>query len=332
MTHGPRFWELATVSPRAKNRAILAGLCLTLSWSSHARAEPTRNLGLRLESACPSRELVVSELSPLLRGYELKAESADLTAEIKDLGESYRVSVAGASREVRDPNRDCLERARVAAVFLALNLPATVPAPPTTAPPAAPIQAPVPAAKENPAREPPPARATPTLELRPFASAEAAWGAGVISTGAGLGASLRRGSLAISLFGAATTSTTPYQPDEVSPRFELRRWPFAALLGWDVSWGVLRLGAELGPALDVLAFDGRDVPNPDRALRLNPGLRMNAVLRIRASRHLAAELLPVASWFPRTYLVRVEPSQLLAETPRFWVGVALGLNFQVWGG
>jgi hypothetical protein len=31
-------------------------------------------------------------------------------------------------------------------------------------------------------------------------------------------------------------------------------------------------------------------------------------------------------------LVRVEPSQLLAETPQLWVGVSLGLNCQVWGG
>jgi hypothetical protein len=176
------------------------------------------------------------------------------------------------------------------------------------------------------------ARAARAFELRPFASAEAAWDAEVASLGVGLGASLRLGSMAITLLGATTTSTTPYQPSGAPPRFELRRWPFAALLGWEANLGMLALGTEIGPALDVLGFEGKTVPNPDRALRLNPGLRLNAVLRVRASRHLAAELLPVASWFPRTYLVRVEPSQLLAETPRFWLGIALGLNYQIWGG
>lgn len=315
------------VSPRAAQRAILTGICVSLAVASHARAEPARRLGLRLEATCPSRKLVVSELSPLLRGYELNDDSAELVAEVEDLGESYRVSVAGASREVHDPARQCLERARVAAVFLALNLPVSVPGREPTAP--------VEAARPGPVRDvpsAPPPRVAHALELRPFVDAEAAWGAGVASTGIGLGVSLRLSSMAITLLGAATTSTTPYQPNGTPPRFELRRWPLAALLGWEASLGMLALGAEVGPALDVLAFDGKVVPNPDRALRLNPGVRLNAVLRVRASRHLAAELLPVVSWFPRTYLVRVEPSQLLAETPRFWLGVALGLNYQIWGG
>lgn len=312
------------VSPRAAQRAILMGLCVALTVASHARAEPARRLGLRLDATCPSRELVISELAPLLRGFELNDESAELVAGVEDLGESYRVSVAGASREVRDPARQCLERARVAAVFFMLNLPDSVPA----AEPPTPVETPPP----QPGPDVPPPRATRALELRPFADAEAAWGAGVASTGIGLGASLRLGSVAITLLGAMTTSTTPYQPNGAPPRFELRRWPFAALLGWEASLGMLGLGAEVGPALDVLSFDGKVVPNPDGAVRLNPGVRFNAVLRVRAHRHLAAELLPVISWFPRTYLVRVEPSQFLAETPRFWLGVALGLNYQVWGG
>jgi hypothetical protein len=168
--------------------------------------------------------------------------------------------------------------------------------------------------------------------MRPFALAESAWGAGVASTGVGLAASLRRGSIAVTLLGAATTSTTPYQTNGESTRFELRRLPFAALLGWEASLGMLGLGAETGLALDVLRFDGKAVPHAEQALRVNPGLRLNAVLRVRASRRLSAELMPIVAWFPRTYFVRVEPAQLLAETPRFWLGVSLGLNCQVWGG
>jgi hypothetical protein len=320
------------VSPRAKKRAILTGLCLSLSFAPHVNAEGARQLGLRLDAACPSRKLVAAELSPLLRGYQLSDDAAEVVAEIEDLGESYRVSVAGASRTVRDPARQCLERARVAAVFLALNLPLpSAPAPPPPASVAPPPPAPV-APPPQAARKVSTARDARAFALRPFADAEAAWGAGVASSGTGLGASLRLGAIAVSLVGAATTSTTPYQPNGVPPRFELRRVPLALLLGWEASLGMLGLGAEAGPALDVLGFEGKAVPHPDQALRVNPGLRVNAVLRVWASRRLAAELLPGVSWFPRTYLVRVEPLQLLAETPRLWLGVTLGLNYQVWGG
>jgi hypothetical protein len=312
------------VSPRAKPCAIRTGLCLALGFGRPAGAEEPRRLGLHVQGICPDSGLVVSELSPLLRGYTLDEASEELIAEVEDLGESYRVGVAGATRVVRDPGRQCLERARVAGVFLALNLPSG-----EIAAPAKP--APQPRSPEAP-RPAPRARASTAFELRPFAGVEAAPGAGAASTSLGLGASLRIGAMAITLLGAATTSTTPYQPNGAPPRFELRRVPFAALVGWQASMGMLAAGFELGPALDLLRFDGRAVPQPDQAVRVNPGARFNAVLRVRASRRLAAELLPFVSWFPRTYLVRVEPTQLLAETPRVWVGVTLGLDYEVWGG
>lgn len=314
--------------PKKLRRVSWVALCVGLTSVSQAHAEAPRPLGLRLKSACPGRDLLVSELTPLLRGYTL-SDSADLFAEVEDLGESYTVNVAGASREVRDPGRQCLERARVAAVFLALNLP---PQPPQPPPPAAPRPQSPDRPEEELAPRPAPPQDLRAFEVRPFALAESAWGAGVASTGVGLAASVRLGSVAVTLLGAATTPTTPYQTNGEPTRFELRRLPFAALVGWGTSLGMLGLGAETGLALDVLRFDGKDVPNAEQALRVNPGLRLNAVLRVRASRRLAAELMPIVAWFPRTYLVRVEPSQLLAETPQLWVGVSLGLNCQVWGG
>lgn len=320
------------MSARAVQRAILTGLFgLTLATHASAQTESgdrrERHLGLQVASGCPSREQVMTELEPLLQGYELREGARDLVAAVQDLGESYRIGVATASREVRDPARKCLERARVAAVFLALNLPpADVPQP---EPAPAPRPLPEPRRSVDVARdEPAPVRAARAFEVRPFVLAEAASGASAV----GLGASLRFRAIAVSLLGALTTSTTPYQATGQPPRFELRRLPFSLLLGWEASLGMLELGAEAGPAVDVLRFDGKSVPNPERALRVNLGLRWNAVVRVRASRRLAAELLPVISWFPRTYLVQVEPSNLLAETPRFWLGVTLGLNYEIWGG
>jgi hypothetical protein len=80
----------------------------------------------------------------------------------------------------------------------------------------------------------------------------------------------------------------------------------------------------------VLRFEGQGVPHPETALRLNPGVRAQAVLRVRASRRLGAELIPTLSWFPRTYIARVEPARILAETPRWWFGASIGLSYAIW--
>lgn len=321
------------MSPRATQRAILTGL-LGLTLASHVSAQAQRRLGLQVGQGCPTRAQVATELEPLLQGFALSEGAGDALASVEDLGDSYRISVGAASRNVRDPARKCLERARVAAVFLALNLPpddlpSAVPPPPPPRPRPQPSDSVDAGAAPDDVTANRDARA---VELRAFALAEAAAGAGVVSTGLGVGASLRWRALAVSLLGALTTSTTPYQVTGQAPSFELQRVPLALLLGGEARLGMVGLGIEAGPAVDVLRFEGKSVPNPERALRANWGLRLNAVLRVRASRRLAAELLPVVSWFPRTYLVQVEPSHLLAETPRFWLGVTLGLNYQIWGG
>jgi hypothetical protein len=290
-------------------------------------AQSLRHLGLDASSACPDRALIRSELVPLLRGYELSEHNEaapDFVARVEDLGESYTVSIGDASRTVTDPRRQCLERARVVAVFVALNLP-----PPETSTPAT-------SAVARVAHPPPqvvgaPRASTMALDLRPFVQAEAATGAGVASSGIGVGASMRLRGTAVTLLGGATTSTTPYQPAGQPPSFELHRVPFALLLGRQAGLGMLDLGVEAGAALDVLRFRGQAVPNPSAAWRVNPGVRVNAVLRARASGRLAAEVMPTLSWFPRTYVVGVEPGRVLAETPRWWLGVSLGLSCEVWG-
>src|SRR5215470_11477783 len=42
------------------------------------------------------------------------------TPEVNDLGDRFRVSAAGHVREYDDPTHDCAERARIAAVYVAL--------------------------------------------------------------------------------------------------------------------------------------------------------------------------------------------------------------------
>jgi len=264
-----------------------------------------------------------------VRGYELNDEAASLVVVVEDLGKNYRVSIGSASREIRDERRGCLERARVAAVFSALNLPESRPS-------AAPSNVPIGSAADReqglPAGEHADlaARASRTLRLRGFAQVDTAPAADATARGIGAGMSLSWRDVSLGLQAAVTTPTTPFQPVDEPAAFELTRFPLAVLLGYSRGVGIFDFGLETGPAVDVLRFEGQGVPNPESSLRLNPGVRLQALLRVRASRRLAAELIPALSWFPRTYLVRVEPSRTLAETPRWWLGASIGLTYAVW--
>jgi hypothetical protein len=320
---------------------MLRGAAFALTMSTGAGAQQNRELRLEVRSACPNRGLLEAELAPLLRGYQLgEAASTPLVAQVEDLGERYTMSIGDAAREVSDPARQCLERARVAAVFLALNLPplkddatlkdsAQSDAPAPAAPPPR-NDGPSDASAVNQGQHPARASAH-SLDLRLFGFAEAAPEAAAMGAGAGVGASLPFGPWALSLLGGISTPSRPSHSDNEAPKFELWRVPFAALLGYNVRWGGVGVGLEAGVALDLLRFQGEAVPNPESSMRLNPGLRFGAVLRLHASQRFAALLIPGFSYFPRTYSIRVEPSSTLAETPRWWLGGSLGLEYSFGG-
>ena len=308
--------------------AVTFAFALLLT-ASPALAQNPSTIALHVDSACPSRALVEAALLPLLRDYELREDQANNVAYVRDLGESYRVSVNGAAREVADPERQCLERARVSAVFVMLNLAQPVPSGPAATEPPAPAAAAVstpPAVVVAPSAQP-----RPVLALRAFAQVESAPSAALVSTSVGMGATWHSGPLGLSLVGAFATPTEPRPPDGSASRVRLWRAPCGLLLGWEVPLGLLlSVALEGGAALDVLRLQGGPVPNADGGTRFNLGLRGNAALRLRASRRLQAELGPSFSYFPRTYLARVEPSWVVAETPRWWLGVGLGLHFSIW--
>lgn len=302
--------------------------CVVVGASVFAAAAPAvaqeRKTPLRLEVAtsCPTRGLVARELAPLLPEHAVAAddEEARVSARVEDFGDSYKVSIGGASRTIDDPERRCLERARVAAVFIGMNLPEQ--AAPARPPPSSPVAPPAP--------EPLPVVETPTepersLRLRAFAFTEGAPEAEVVMTGAGLGLALVAQPLSLTLSGGIGSPARP------ETGYELLRAPFALLGGafWRVS--SVDLGVEVGLALDLLRFRGERVPNPDEQLRINPGARLSALLRLRPSPSFAAVLIPGAAYHPRTYEVRVEPTRFLGETPRWWFGAQLGLEYRIAG-
>ncbi|RYZ08049.1 MAG: hypothetical protein EOO73_10170 [Myxococcales bacterium] len=316
------------VVPVYRATAVSVAIALLLA-SGRASAQDSPVLGLEVDSACPNQSLVEQALAPLLTDYRLVPGPAPLVARIRDLGESYSVSVNGASRVVADAERRCWERARVVAVFVLLSLSEAAPEAESGAAPAEAVEAP-PAPPAPAAPAPAPTKPPYSLALRSFLRVESAPGASLVVTSAGVGASFRRGSLGLSLLGSIATPTHPGQADGAPSPLRWWRFPCSLLLGWETSPGLLGFAVEGGPAFDLLHFEGEQVPRASSGTRLNVGLGLNAALRLRASSHLQADLGPTFSYFPRTYLARVEPGQVVAETPRWWVGLSLGLRIPVW--
>src|SRR4051794_20193290 len=92
---------------------------LVFLWSAIASAE---------ESQCPSADAVSAEL--------IKANAQPMTAhdvQLIDLGAQFEIAIDGAMRRFDDVGRDCKERARTAAVLIAMAVtPSAVVPPPSS--------------------------------------------------------------------------------------------------------------------------------------------------------------------------------------------------------
>ncbi len=305
------------------SRASLAAAAALAAAPAPCRAEAPK-LALEARSSCPSRALIERELAPLLEAHELAAlgEPAPLTAQVDDFGGEYAVRVGAALRQISDPERHCLERARVAAVFIALNLP-------EAAPERAPANAAEPreAPADRPPAVPPSREGGAVFGLRAFAFTEAAPELEAAATGVGLGPTLDFGRFEILLSAGVAAPIKAQAAEGTHASYELLRAPLALLAAYTLVQGTFELGAEGGFALDWLRFRGESVPNAESGVRLNTGLRLDVPLRFRATRGFSAVLAPSATFFPRTYIVRVEPDTVLGETARWWLGAVLGLEF-----
>src|SRR5262245_1353527 len=112
------------------------------------------------ERGCPTPGQVSGLLAPLLPASRISASGGPGSADdiaITDDGPSFRVAAAGQERSFVDPVRECLDRARHAAVFVALAL--DPPAISTTKPPPSPERV-------EPPIEPFPQKAVPHLDLQ----------------------------------------------------------------------------------------------------------------------------------------------------------------------
>ena len=100
---------------------------------------------------CPTREAVAAALSPALVHIRPNVDPLPSDFRLADLGDAFEVTAGGQVQRYADAARDCAERARVAAVFVALAmnpLSLEAPRPPPPVPPLA-IQPPPPPEPER---------------------------------------------------------------------------------------------------------------------------------------------------------------------------------------
>ena len=267
---------------------------------------------------CPSAAAVMAALGSAL-GNEPRTGAADVPG-VSDQGERFTVTALGQIRQFVDPTRDCDERARAAAVFIALAL-----NPPLA--PAAPARGPV-AAQQVTVVAPPPARASERwIDLgvaarfdggpSPETSGAIGFEARVVAGWRWLGVAATAGVLAPteSTFSSVTVRQQRFPLSlALTARHELsQRWTLAGAVG---------------AALVPLTLRGQALDGGSQSTRLDAGVRLALELRFRATPRLAPFVDLHAEIFPRAYELDVDPLGTVGSTGRFWVGASVGLSFE----
>jgi hypothetical protein len=279
------------------------------------------------DDACPSPALLREKLQSLLgedAALAIGAAPGDregaVHASLRDLGDRYAIEVEGSRREVGDGARDCVERARVAAVFIALN--ANPPAEPAASEPAEP-EPPEPASEHG----------EQAMRWGVRLSGEAAYAAAIDrgAFGAAAGVWLGLGALRLDA-SAGALSPAEVQLDarpDIRGSVALMRIPLTASASYLLRAGPLAFGPALGLALDLLRLRGQGVERPQTELRVNPGAFAAVDADLRLTPALSTTLRVALSAFPRAYDLSVDPDGRLARTPRLWLSASLGLAWQV---
>lgn len=251
------------------------------------------------------------------------AESERAEFKLEDLGERYRVTVNGQSREYSDPARDCRARAQVAAVFAALVLnpngdETSEPTPHAAPPPPAP-----PAAVASP---PPPERvALRRIDVRVGVSESWAPTSEGAPHSAGV---LLRGAYALGALGVELGVGLPASAAQLTvgpARAELRRYPIDLSGRFGFHAGPLGIDLEAGAVLSVLRLRDESSGAGPAVTRFEPGARLGAGLRLREPR-VSPAIGIFCSWIPRRYPLALEPDGVLAHTPAVWLGGWVGLS------
>jgi hypothetical protein len=299
-------------------RLVAAFVCVIAGAGRATATEPELESLVVGPSMCPRPELVLAELATLLPPDRLSTRLRALTGapavELIDLGVPFQVIVGGRVREYRDEARDCTQRARVAAVFVAMTIdPASIAASPAPPPPVS-----IAAASAAPAPALPGAR----FDL-----------AGAVDAGVIASDRVAQGGLELRVAGGrrplafvvGAIALWPVDTNVGGVRLHQWRLPVDAGVRFRFAEGRLAPYAELGVCAAVLSERALDLAAANSRTTIELGVRGALGFRVGASRFapfaaLRAELVPIP---PEIYAL---PQGVAGHTPYLWIGASVGAS------
>jgi hypothetical protein len=282
-----------------------------------ARAE---NATVRLvgdSQGCPAPARVAERLDSIVPGIRVVVGAmpgGGHTVLLWNDGSRYSVTVRGAERLIDGTRQSCDERARAAAVVVALAL-----FPPPVAPHGSPtaVRTAVPRGHWLDAR----IAVGALLDLAPLDRGGAAPAAG-LGVRAFVGS--RRVGAVLGL-GAVAWSTSTL--DAVVVRS--RRFPIDLGARVIIRVGPLDLAGELGGTMALLSLGGPGLDARTDATRLEAGVRVGALVRPAWRRRWAPFLAIESVFVARPFELAIEPRGVVATTPRARMGVLAGVEVRL---
>jgi hypothetical protein len=287
---------------------------------------------LTVSGVCPTSRAIEDVLASLLPA-GLSGEPVP-QAGVSDRGETYVVVVGERAKTYVDGARNCAERARVAAVFIALVLAPEVP--PTKAS-STPNPAPSASAAPSPSRIAPQTDA-PTPRVLRFdlrGALQSAPQGGLFSPGVELGVAA-----AAQRFGLGAEcgwlSPAALNVSGAGERILLERFPCAIgpSLRLVPGAGPVEVSLDADVVLGAIVARGRGFATTYDSARFEVGARiaLNAVFFVAAGpRHVG--FAPVvgfeATYVPVVYDLVVMPRPVVARTPSVWAGITAGVSWSV---
>jgi hypothetical protein len=284
---------------------------------------------LTVSGVCPASRAVENVLATLLPAGVANGPTAQ--ARVSDRGDTYVVAVGERAKTYADPARDCAERSRVAAVFIALALaPDAQPAATASS-----VDAVVTAPPSRPLAPPPSTPPSRLLRIDARGVLQSAPEAGLFAPGAELGITAGGHT-----FGARAEcgwlSPTSLAISGAGERILVERFPCALgpTLRFFPSTAPLEVSLDAGIVLGAIRARGRGFATTYDSARLELGARLalDAILPLGAGSRQAG-LAPVigleATVDPAVYDLVVTPRSVVAHTPVLWVGVTVGVCWSV---
>lgn len=274
------------MNPRAAPLVIAVSALSITAAAAGQVAEPT----VDAVGACPDAAAVRDVLAPLVS----TTDAGAATVSVQDRGPRFRVAVGATAVMLDDPARDCVARARTAAVVAAnaLQVNKVVLGPPTW-----------------------------TVEKGLVIDAAFDHGEPLWSYGAEIRSAF--GSKAWSVVGAAGARTPVTVTLNDGFKAEIIRFPLDGGMRLTSYRWRFRPWLVLGGSAIVTGILGQDVVQSQREWRMGLGAlaMVGATLRVVGRLGLAAAL--SVRWEPRPYRLQVAPVGTVGETPEWWFGLSL---------